>query len=656
MVYTKFIRRRLTNLGVKPKDALPVSEMFQRQIDNMGAERASQYFKNVGDCLLNYYYGSPSRPAWVAVMRSGFPKVLASLRGYSEEILIRVAKLARVIILSRVSPKQVKKVVSAPEEAFSGSLESVELMTRFVSLAVNHYCFPSLPMSFIPEHDRIANHFRRTLTTSASASQYDDGSKGGPAFLESFQILKSLPELQVPGWYTAFWPMTEQSCNEILLSVSAKEFPSVGEIHASQEGGAKLRMFASPYTIVQSLLSPIHNYVDKFRRLLKSDCTYDQMSGAVWTQEKLRKGVVVSAFDLSTATCRYPLEPQLELLLSLGIPRYYVEALRRVCRGHWIVGKELRGPFNRDYLKWVVGQPLGIRPSMSMFSLHHNLLLAGIALSHGSDPEDSFRVLGDDVVISCPKVAKSYAALIQSCGVPISWNKCHTSNKVSEFAGATISLSTILRPGQWREATPENVIALADSLGVPTYNEVSRAEEVLQEAYLFMDGRFNPPPEHWPIYLRISSTMSTLLIDNFKLSTAPYRYYQSMKHIDKQLSGLLFKPISYVWDDPQVLRTAFKSILPLLPAESVDFALSIKGQAHWHSDNGMLTCVSVLTVLESLFIAGSITFDTYTECCERCIRDVHSVLWLEPPKGGKERMFRKLAKQLRLVKSLADLR
>jgi hypothetical protein len=98
---------------------------------------------------------------------------------------------------------------------------------------------------------------------------------------------------------------------------------------------------------------------------------------------------------------------------------------QKVSRMDW------KTPFCTVY--WEKGQPLGTGPSFSSFTIFHIFLIRSLGGHAGN-----FRVIGDDVVISEPRLAKLYQIAIGKLNVEISMSKSLFDSDLAEFAGRII--------------------------------------------------------------------------------------------------------------------------------------------------------------------------------------------------------------------------
>jgi hypothetical protein len=193
-----------------------------------------------------------------------------------------------------------------------------------------------------------------------------------------------------------------------------------------------------------------------------------------------------------------------------------------------------------------------------MFAFTHNMLLKGICLEIGVDPDDTFRVLGDDVVIVDDAVHAMYTEIIEECGIPISWNKSHSSDTFAEFAGYQISRTAMVRPGQWRPATLLNALGIAKSLGVWLDGEIPKRYQDAQKLYLFQEGLYNPPPEEWPTWLRINSMLIIAKLDGWKTIRAPLWWDRVCVEYKEQLVPFINpSDVRFVYSEADVAKVTF---------------------------------------------------------------------------------------------------
>jgi len=239
---------------------------------------------------------------------------------------------------------------------------------------------------------------------------------------------------------------------------SATTIDPVGILGCSQEPGYKLRVFASPNIVHQVAMSRLKAQLFTLLAECRWDCTYDQVRGTSWTQMQLLQGREVFSIDLSDATNNFPLEVQLHVLQNIGCLAEDVELFHRLSRAPW--KSSIHGSFVG---RWSVGQPLGLGPSFAAFALTHGVLVHSIA--RRLRVNDSFRVLGDDIVISDRQVATSYLEAMQKLGVPISQDKTIRSAHFAEFAGKVISRDGILNVLKWRDPSDRSFLDVVRLLG-----------------------------------------------------------------------------------------------------------------------------------------------------------------------------------------------
>lgn len=226
---------------------------------------------------------------------------------------------------------------------------------------------------------------------------------------------------------------------------------SRGHIGFIQEPGAKARVVAVSNAWLQWLYEPCHQVLDQACKTLPNSSMHDQNLGAWFIQDNLNKGNTLYCYDLSSATDRFPRDLQVSLLRRLGLDAY-ADGLEDITWTEWWSYPKDRLP---DIWKYETGQPMGLYSSFPLFHLTHYLLIEGLRTWLNSKkglniPSDSYRVLGDDVVISDLSLARWYKAYMQGLGVSLSETKSVVSNQLAEFAGfvgiKTTKGTTVFRP------------------------------------------------------------------------------------------------------------------------------------------------------------------------------------------------------------------
>jgi hypothetical protein len=213
-----------------------------------------------------------------------------------------------------------------------------------------------------------------------------------------------------------------------------------GSIGFIMEGGWKNRAVASPFLAYQALAEPLKQKLFHVSRLDNLVYTEDQSKAHEKIVSWLRDPNVgtVYSYDASAFTDRFPYALQYETLVSLNekgyVSKFDIEVINKIVDSRWKL------PDSKETVKYEVGQPMGLGPSFHLACLTHAAIVRGICRSHGiSNPSDHACIVGDDVVISHPVVAKEYYSLMTGCGVRINLQKSLVSENYSEFCGKLIS-------------------------------------------------------------------------------------------------------------------------------------------------------------------------------------------------------------------------
>lgn len=265
-----------------------------------------------------------------------------------------------------------------------------------------------------------------------------------------------------------------------------------GRIQVLQEQGCKARVVFQPNARVQLCFYPLHKFLAKLNRVLfPESCVEDQVSGVYLALENLEAGNDIHSVDLSSATDRFPRKFSLEILRDLGCDEH-ARALEQICYEAMPCADS-----DKD-LRYEVGQPMGLYGSFPLFNLS-NLLVAAcaqdIAERHIKSTDklirfrggSTFSILGDDIILSDERVAKTYRNLMFNLGCDISLSKTF-SGKVGEFAGFVFAPTsegkyTAFRPYKVPEGTKiTNPLEFLHGLG-SSAKKVSPYWERMFEAY-----------------------------------------------------------------------------------------------------------------------------------------------------------------------------
>jgi len=354
-----------------------------------------------------------------------------------------------------------------------------------------------------------------------------------------YNQIRSLFLTKPPNWVPQYFRDHGQPALAELadLQLSRINDNSTGHISILCDRGLKTRAVAVPRFWEQLVFMPLHRALDGFSQTLGPSVAHDQNLGAYDTIAMLEKYQPnMACFDLSSATDRFPLGWQLALLRGLGREEW-CDRLLGATRGWMMEGK---------CINYEVGQPMGLYCSFPLFHVTHIVFIMTLCQRFGYDPQDSFRVLGDDVVIFEPKLAEAYQHELETYGIPISRSKSIASNRLAEFAGFLISeiqgRGVAFRPYKWgcKAVSRESCFALVHFLGLKApsrgpirytryYNEYMEQREYLYPDLSPMVPSSEAPGKTGP---SIDFTRLRLLVAQFLEGLYPERvpsdFYQEI--------------------------------------------------------------------------------------------------------------------------------
>jgi hypothetical protein len=427
-------------MGDQPRSAAIIGEI-QNLVRNNGPEWTVKRLKALKQSVINYLatqlavpYAQRrfTPPEWYASGRGGFPKghlgglIRETLTGqYSDRkvsVLLSVLNTYTALVSDQTTPAQEKKFL----EAIGGKPpEGLELKAGTAALE----CLEQIPQ---PTLDKLRAVFQRDYSEKFSFAGLNSAKPSLSPFSKRMRkwhpwMISMIESTMVTGPWT---PILKDMGVPIIEGATPADH--MGRIGVIQERGFKARVVAMPVAGAQVAFQPLHKALSSVLRLIPQDCTRDQGIGIRAAQKWLAEGKTVHAVDLSSATDNFPLRFQEEVLYSLGYTR--IQQFRQTCRSNW----------SSDYgfLQYTKGQPMGLYGSFNLFALSHHILLMGIENQLGVD--DSYRILGDDIIICDDKVHDKYLEYLERMSVPISADKCLDSNLFTEFAGKLISHSGLV--------------------------------------------------------------------------------------------------------------------------------------------------------------------------------------------------------------------
>lgn len=271
--------------------------------------------------------------------------------------------------------------------------------------------------------------------------------------------------------------------------------PIMGSISGIQEPGFKLRAVANPNRVVQIALLPLQEAIWTTLKGLPMDCTFDQDEGVRWAQLKLCQQHEMWSIDLSDATNRFPLDIQVCVLRAIyPNASEYIDLFKSVSSLSW----QDRISETKRNVKFSVGQPLGLAPSFGSFALAHHVIM-WVAEYRDSVPSksyygecafsaslskkyqdhivegkpldqisDKYRILGDDVIIKDPKLAKSYMEILGIIGVDVSPHKTLRSKTLCQFAGKEITHNAVYPSYKVKSVSDNSFLEIVKTLGPPS--------------------------------------------------------------------------------------------------------------------------------------------------------------------------------------------
>jgi len=243
---------------------------------------------------------------------------------------------------------------------------------------------------------------------------------GGDTFMEWIKLLKSSIKINMDGLYK----LSYEDIKTRKVQWRNRRF-----IHIS-DPEMKHRIVGCYDYISQLAFDPLSKWLFNCLRLIPQDRTFTQ--DPFISKENMNDHY--HSLDLSAATDRFPIELQVQLLSKIAGP-FFATCWKNLMVAEPFVAYEfLNKGLEFRNIGYQVGQPMGARSSWAMFTVAHHMIVQYAGFLNNQYPFKEYILLGDDIVITNDKVAKSYRSLLAELGVEISSSKTHVSKDTYEFA------------------------------------------------------------------------------------------------------------------------------------------------------------------------------------------------------------------------------
>nr|UJQ92514.1 MAG: putative RNA-dependent RNA polymerase [Mitoviridae sp.] len=197
----------------------------------------------------------------------------------------------------------------------------------------------------------------------------------------------------------------------------------LGRLSIVYDQAGKARVVAITNWWIQLCLKPLHESIFDSLRRIPTDGTFDQTKPLDILLSNGKVGHKFYSFDLTAATDRLPIDLQVDILDTLGVPG---SLWRSLLSFSWF--------YRSNYISYSVGQPMGAYSSWAMLALTHHVIVQVSAQRAGVSNFTNYAVLGDDIVINDDNVASEYLKLMELLGVSINLGKSIVSKDTVEFA------------------------------------------------------------------------------------------------------------------------------------------------------------------------------------------------------------------------------
>jgi len=227
---------------------------------------------------------------------------------------------------------------------------------------------------------------------------------------------------------------------------------SVGNIGFLEQPSGKLRTVANPNRLVQYINRPLGEVLSEAYYRRDGYFVLDQNAGFQWAQDKLRQGISLSSFDMSSATDRLDYKKFLHTYFHyiydepdrFPLLKRSFELFEDTSDSNWSIPGHIADlcgiPGNE--VGWTVGQPLGLRPSFPILTIMNASFASGAVREvDGEFSTGHFACVGDDLIIES-KYADAYMTKVTGFNGKINNDKTMVSDRYAEFCSHLITRSS----------------------------------------------------------------------------------------------------------------------------------------------------------------------------------------------------------------------
>ena len=536
---------RCSALGIPGLISKPFSQMVKTWVLCSGKRWTSKRLKLLRLALIHYRASQPFNIPWLSQHQDGRPKgILGYAFKYATKDTKRFNKIINLLMVHTLFYEN-----SVSEDQKKKFMTGIDAKCIPVADDFHKSLFQNIRSSIRNTHtiERGNNHIfeyvgspeKRCMTLFKSSSTPQDSllhtelrlfnTNGGRFLYNDFKTL--------------YRPVINGTSHQRYLDRQAapyrvpEDYDVIGgKISFIQEPGLKLRSVANPLRIHQMALKPLGNAIYKIVASLPWDCTFDQSKAHPHVQKALQKGSVVHSVDLSNATDFFPLDIQITVLKAMFGDIPDINLFEKISRSSW------NSPYGK--LQWKQGQPLGLYPSFGSFTMTHGYLLWFL---NGCRHNNSFFVVGDDVVILDDWLNNRYLKFLQDHGCPYSPDKTISSNILSEFAGKIILSDAVIPQYKWREMSDNSFLDICKNIGSGSRRLLSKRQKRVFDlvAYLLppIGLGFSKPGDDYLTCLERTQS----LLDKQKIALG------SIMGLKRKFNHLLYGDFSHSEVCPEIL-------------------------------------------------------------------------------------------------------